>query len=354
MNTTTLKTLRHYMQPEQESDLEEVTQIFKESLLLLANETLIPRTSYRYTIRPLITNCYVECTEDDSVIKIKRLKTTKPVIGIDSTCITLAESKKGLVLAIRASIVTLNSKYFFIKRVGPAIVYITEETINWLSEQLSFPKIYLRMAPVDPRYAKKLLMESLELLMLHETVSFYDNCIILRDGSLKEPEIQYKKFPFRKIVRNALRRDNIIIGISKRSNLFKWCFSYLSKLSKVPPPVAIAIPDATRYFDDLWGDVYFALFDNRGIPLRVDILSILEPESCLNLLYSSDLFRTGYPETLRRAHIYSKIVSSERLSLQLSLAKYCLRFVHCERERELLFGAFNKTTGDWNRIETSK
>lgn len=348
MSNTTLKTFRIYEPLDITTGL---LNLLSQTTKYLKGEVLIPRTNYRYVIRPFIQGISITSSNLSNLIRITRINEQINVIGIDSTCIPLAESKNGLIVAARVAMVQKNGKIFKAIRIGPIIAYLNNDTLNLLRDVLYIPRKLLKLANVEVRYARKILLEALETAMLIEATQLNEETMILIDGSLKEPSVQFKNFPFKKVIRASLRRGNFLIGISKRSNLFKWCFKEFSLLASENPPIAVLVEDAPKYVKNLWGEVFFALLAKNGVPLRVDVMAIDSPEHVLNLLYSNDLLRNGYPETLRKAHIYSKFLNSENVCLRLLLTKFESKIVKCEKEREVLFGSFNKSAREWEQVE---
>lgn len=320
---------------------------YQDSVELLDGEVLIPRSDRRYSVSPLISPTNSNMPTDNGTLTIFKIPERRSVIGVDSTAVPLAEGKSGLVFALRAAIVqrSIDGRYS-VQRCGPFIAYVTTELIKAMTEEFDIPKKLAKLAPVEPRYARKLLLESLEFSIVWELASSVRETIIVRDGSLSEPAVQSRSKPFRKLMREGLRRGNMLIGVSKRSRLFKWMFDKLICLTHLDPPAAVAVPEATTYDSRVSGEVFFALFSRSGIPLRIDLISLRSPEETLCMLYASDSFKRGYPETIRRAHIYSKLTGVEKMGIDLSLRRMS-RVTNWGEERELLFGAFNKSSREW-------
>ena len=111
-------------------------------------------------------------------------------------------------------------KNFNILRVGPLIIYISESTVKFFKERFVIPSNIVRKAYVEVRYAKRLILEALEITMLAEAVQSINNSIVLLDGSLRQPSIELRDYPFKKIVRHVLNSESSLIGVSKSCLLY--------------------------------------------------------------------------------------------------------------------------------------
>ncbi len=349
-------TIKAFRRPSTIPSLDEIPplRILAQTVEELRGKLLIPRTvASTYTLKPLLIQSLKMNGGRFSVSQLERLPSKREVLGIDSTAIPIAESREGILLAARASLIrrTLNEDYG-VERVGPILAYITERTLNELRSELVASRRIMRLAPVDPWYSKQIIMTILENWLLWRAVSTSWEAIILVDGSLRPSIIKLRNYPIQNIIREAERRGNTLIGVSKRSKLFKWCPGKLMKLAEEEPPSAVEVPEAHRYLKNLLGNVYFALLSKDGMPLRVDVSLYEEtPLQRLNELYSSDYVYRGYPETLRRAHVFSKLSKTERIGLRSSLRLFDARLIPAEKERVLLFGAFCGAARDWRAAD---
>ena len=95
--------------------------------------------------------------------------------------------------------------------------------------------------------------------------------------------------------------------------------------------------------------VYFSTLGKSTEPLRIDIPGYLDPHSIFNSLISSDIIQSGYPETLKRAHIYSKFSFHEKIAIDRKIKKSGATWVPSDDIRDTFFGnVFNNNSGDLN------
>lgn len=317
----------------------------------LDQEILIPRTqSATYSFKSFLQTNPLrqdnDCLDSNSIRKVDH---KRPVIGIDSSCVAIGESIKGILVAIKATVVKINEGKCTLHRFGPVLVYLTNETIQDLKNILIASRRVIKLSIIDPTYSTQLAMNLIERFLLYKEIIDNKDAIILVDGSLRTSNIELKDCPLHTILNEATDRNNVVIGISKQSKLFKWCSKDFIKLAERDPPIVVEVHDAKKYLNNLLGEVYFALFSSEGIPLRVDLsCNGGDPLHYLNILYSSDLFYFGYPETLRQAHIFSKLSKAEMIGLKSSIDLCKGKLVSTGRGRDILFGAFNRTAVEWS------
>lgn len=351
MINNTIKVFRREGKPFNSDVLENIPPIKKlaQTAEWLEGELLIPRTTIStYSIRPLLTQGLKANGGDAKVTRLKRLPVRREVIGIDSTSIPLAESRKGILLAARATLIRRTMRGYGVERIGPILAYITNETLAELRHELIASWRIIRLATVDPWYSKQIVMTILEKWLLWRAASTSSDAIILVDGSLRPSVIKLRNYTIQRIMAEAEDRGNTVIGVSKRSKLFRWCPEKLLKLVEERPPAVVEVPEAKRYLKNVLGTVFFTLFSRDGAPLRTDVPEYGgEPLQKLEELYSNDLFQSGYPETLRQAHVFSKLSRTERIGLRLNLRLFKARLLPSERNRDVLFGGFSRASGEW-------
>ncbi len=350
MINNTIKTFRIEDEMASKFTLEENSVVEKlcKTVEMLRDELLIPRTSTStYDFRPLLSKRLDTNGGGAEINKIQCQGSVRPVVGIDSTCLTFAESRNGVLLAARATEVVKEGSETYVERVGPLLVYINEETIKPLKKELLMSWRASKLAAVDPRYSKQIVMNLLERWLLWKASIRQRDSMVLVDGSLRESCIEPKGFPIKKILKEAEGNGNTVLGISKRSKLFKWCFEDLIHLVDSRPPVATEVNRAKYFLKNVLGKVYFAILSTDGLPIRVDIPHSQDPIESLNELCTNDDVASGYPETLRQAHIFSKLCKMERIGLKSCIPQFDAKLVLSARERDILFGAFNRRSGDW-------
>ena len=139
MINNTIKTFRIEEEMASGSTLVEkgVVEKLINTVEMLREELLIPRTSSStYDFRPLLSKRLNTNGGGARIDEIEGRGRERAVVGIDSTCLTMAESRNGILLATRATAVVKEGAETFVERIGPLLVYISEETISDLKKEL--------------------------------------------------------------------------------------------------------------------------------------------------------------------------------------------------------------------------
>jgi hypothetical protein len=325
--------------------------VLNESLEFLRGEVLIPRDSGDnvFNYLPLLPPMS-ESTDGFEFYGFRRVSDVRPMAGLDSSVVPIAESRDGFVLGVKGAIVYDYGLGYEAISVGPMPLYISLKLIDFYSSRFGLSPNFVRRAALDIGYAKRLSIDIFENILLERTFSRYRDLIILLDGSLIGP------VKYRNLIRNSLlmrARDRVVsvVGISKRSKLLKkYPYLYGIVVSKGVPG-ALKVPPVV-FKRRLGGvNVFIARFNPLGIPFRVDICDYEDFQRVLDEIYSSKLGDSGYPEVLKEAHILSKFSWSEVIVLRRFLESIGAEFRQAFRLRDVLFGAYNKSSGMGDGVE---
>jgi hypothetical protein len=321
---------------------------FLEVLHYLDDEVLIPRDidGGVFNFLPLLVNSSNEGYITDFV-EFSRMELSRPLVGIDSSVVPIAESRDGFVLGLKGTIIVERGGGYEVVRVGPMPMYISLKLVEFYSKLSFLPKSLIRRAAVDIGWAKKFAVSVFEDTLVSRVVESYSGVVVLMDGSLSSPFLGYRN----RMVElcDVAREKNIsIVGLSKKSRLLKRYPELYSFVLYKGLPGAIKVPGFIIK-RKIPFSIYISLFSVPGVPFRVDLFINEAQEVVLNEIFSSSLSNIGYPEVLKEAHILSKISKFELIALKKFLEMKGARFVATEKLRDVLFGEFNRS-GSWGGL----
>jgi hypothetical protein len=139
-----------------------------------------------------------------------------------------------------------------------------------------------------------------------------------------------------------------IAGVSKKSKLYKRYPNLVSTLYHCSEATSIKVPFKPISYSYAQNHIFIAKFSVRSVPLRIDIPKYIEnPYRILDAIYTGASFNTGYPDVLKEAHVTSKLVRNELLSLKILARRLGGRFIDSSKVRDILFGSFNRSSSDW-------
>lgn len=280
---------------------------------------------------------------DVTVDSTKRL-----VIAIDSSSVTLAKTKNGIIAAIKAAVVFDDHVETF----GPFIHHITNDNkqkiYNYFINEIFGLSVTKNVAVLSKMPDR--IRNFLERLIQRYASSKVENAIILWDGSLGTGKTQFDTpEDLMKIsLTMAKGRGSSIVAITKKTTLILASNeSIFSVLSDYDGPVIVDLTDKIEVFGSriykILGTTFAAKLTSSGIPFRIDVSPDCKskPSSVLVDLMRSTSFYHGYPVELRNAHIYSKITKDEALACQKMIAtKYNLPIVNAPDIHKVLLSPF--------------
>lgn len=324
-------------------------ELLVESVKYLENETLIPREPYNgiYSITPLY-----ESDEQQSIDELlyfpKYLKRHR-LVGIDSTIHPIGESKKGFLFAIRGSIVSDIDGCVSIDRYGPLLFYLSIDNIDHIADTLRLNIKSREKILEDLIESKKLTIAIFERILLKEAIELSPpESVILIDGSLSRRLMGQNIFDDYLMYRAFKNKMVYVAGVSKKSRLYKRYPHLISALYQFGEATAIKVPFKPLSYVSAHNHVFIAKFGLRSIPLRIDIPRYIEePHLILDAIFTGASYSTGYPDVLKEAHVTSKLVKNELLSLKILARRFGGRFIDSSKIRDILFGSFNRSSSDW-------
>ena len=329
-----------------------ILNLMSNTLKDIQNKKYIPRTSSKmFSIKPLaMLNKTENADISANIFEIKGHSPRKTVVGIDATCEVRGENLDGFLIAVRGTSVEKTGSLYKHERIGPIIVSISKDSISSWRHFVSAPWKMWKLSHINVEYAKQLAMQIVERSMILNTMQKYKDSLILIDGSLNSSRngIELNDYSLKNMIQNTRDNNNQVIGISKSTKLFKICPQYLNNLFDMDSPAAIEIDNIHDYLPNTSCRVYFGILSKNGEPLRIDIPNHLDEQSVLDSLISNDIVQSGYPETLKRSHIYSKFSQIEKIAIDWKIRQAGATWIHSEGTRDVLFGHFNHDFGGLN------
>lgn len=280
---------------------------------------------------------------------VSDLTSNKSVIAIDSTAMRLGTIDDGIIGVIRLSVIRRKAgeRSHYLDKYGPKMVVITNQNRDDIYKNL-FHKVY------GKHLSGSLIPENLKVLdrvrnlyeryIQSEIVKSNEDSIILFDGSLIGGTVDNPKFFIEDILKNAKMNRNIVVSISKNTNLTlkhnkRSILSLIENNSNsiFLGPINNKIEqNSERYL----GDIHVCRLIENGHPFRIDIPkdSAIESNELFGLL-SALSGPYGYPEELKFAHSTCVHSSIEILALQ-ALAIHEHKMQIEENLRNMIFAPF--------------
>lgn len=225
------------------------------------------------------------------------------IVAIDVSTVKVGISSLGEVYAIRGATVIKRSDSLTINRTRPMIVLgeISDTQVSFeLEEQL-------------------------------KNIDSARNSMILLDGSLSEITNLDKPFS---LIDTLKRSSNIIISVSK---------GFLFPSIRLPEEIEES-PFVGSILNGRSSGEYLVRLSLGGPLLKIEVCPSIELDDVIKVLaslISLDGVEYGYPETLRIAHIYSKILPVEVLTLKCIMQKkFGIEVLREVDNRKMLLGGF--------------
>lgn len=284
--------------------------------------------------------------------KFEKIEEIIDLGAVDVSTIQLGVTEEGIVIAVRAAIVTRKNSNYYLHRFGPQILSINTKNKDKI---YFFIRNSLGFKDKDKTPELTILQDRIrnyiERLVQKEVVSCIKGGIVLFDGTLIGETFDTPKNYVLGMLKIAKENENSIIAISKKTRLIsKKGTPITNLLSNKIEPCYLNIDNVIEdsYKGRSLGNIFVCKFSMEGYSFRTDI-SPNRKHTCSSLLdtfYCNSSFKIGYPDVLRYAHIYSYFTAKEVLELQcLASIKYKLKFKKTYDNRQLLFGPFSSTGG---------
>ncbi len=276
------------------------------------------------------------------------------LIGVDTSTVHLGNTETGIASAIRACIVSkINGVYSF-DIIGPQILLINKDNRRAIFEStmkaMGFSEKQIK-EKTTPDFT--VLMDRVRNWMEKETqriaIGKLSGGIVLFDGTLIGETHDVKEEYVKETLRLAEERKNHVVAISKKTRLYtKDGRPVVDLLSDKINPCYLRIKNILDTGREVsLGDIFAAKFSMDGYTFRVDTYPyLLSHDDILNILFSNSIFRLGYPDVLRYAHILCYFTAKDVLELQaLACVKYNLKMRSSYNIRPALFGPFTSKGG---------
>lgn len=251
--------------------------------------------------------------KETAVVTTVRPATEKVLVAaVDSSCVKVAETEEGSLLAVKCGIATSiwgNALMHF--KIGPILFYLTEDSARESDLDVRLSRAVL----LDDEMAMRLVRVRAERAIQFELASHLAGAIILVDGSLRASVFEERRRSLTKIAEECVMRRSTLVGISKGTK-FKPLERAAAPLSNVPGPAFIEVDDLVKNLvKNSLGSNYMIRLDATGPVLRADVMGASGAES-LGRLIANDSVSAGYPESLRLAHHISAFAATELTCLR--------------------------------------
>jgi len=249
-----------------------------------------------------------EHAEPIDVCAIPRCDDETTIVGLDATALTLGECEGGAIVAVRAAMVLkVRSTMYRAKRFGPMpflVPFVSDEAHS--QDPMSFLEAYIK-----------------------DYVSGHvSNSIILWDGRLQLID------DFVDGLECARRNGNVIVALSK--DAISHYHPIYERIGEVEYPfVAILSEDRSKA-------IVAVRLEDDGLVLKAEYFPSKAHEKVAEdfaKIVGNDLLGSGYPETLRLAHILCKFSTAEVIGLrQAVLNKTSIEVRRKNDVRKIIFG----------------
>ena len=283
-----------------------------------------------------------------------RPRTTETLVAaVDTSTIRLGETSRGMAIAIRGATVWKHEKKYRYTRLGPFVFHVTEDNKKEVFTALE--RSYFSNAsghPVIPTLQQMptRIASLLERWLQTTAVKIADHGIVLFDGSLTAGTIDTPVQRLKEILSIARRNSNVVLAISKATNLRANGYLITDQLPDKDPPYLLETRGLKSNFQTtLLGDIYVARLNRAKYGFRMDIDSqtpVPERIEAVEKLLGNDTFQQCYPETLRLSHILCTFTANEVLAMQRFVTHdFGLKIINRPDMHRLLFGPFGRGEG---------
>jgi hypothetical protein len=274
------------------------------------------------------------------------------VAAVDTSCIKIGETSKGILIAVRGAIIWKQKIEYRYLRFGPFIFNVTEENKRKICDALQ--KEYSQTQSTNDYDNQHSLLQMptwiaclLERWLQATLSKSISNGLILFDGSLTSGVPGTSTRYMKSILDNAKRMGNIILAFSKMTRLRYNGYLITDLLLGHRPPYVFEVEGLKpKPPVVLLGDIYVARLAQKNYAFRLDIdrnLTIKRRVEAIEKLLGNDIFAQSYPETLRLAHILCTFTANEILAMQHFIVReYNLKIINRPDMHKLLFGLFGK------------
>ncbi len=277
------------------------------------------------------------------------------IAAVDTSTIKIGETSTGMIIALRGANVWKQNRSYRYTRLGPFIFHITEdnkrEVYNTL-ERAYFNTQFETSHPTTPNLLQMptRLASLLERWLQAMISKAATDGLLLFDGSLMSGTMDAPVQRMRDILATARRHGNIVLAFSKATSLRSNGYLITDLAPESDPPYLLETTGLRfRPPTVLLGDVYVARLNRANISFRLDIDKEITTDKRLEAverLVGNDVFRQGYPETLRLSHILCTFTANEVLAIQhFIMREHGIHILNRPDMHRLLFGPFGRGEG---------
>ena len=283
--------------------------------------------------------------DENEIIGLTPTPSNRSVSAIDTSTIRLGELEDGSLCALRGAVVTLEGNQYKYTRYGPLLFSLGNPmkvdqipSLGITSNGASNVEILLRR-----------VRNSLERWLQLSVSRSLAGGLILIDGSLTAGTPDNPSGEMENLLDVARRSENLVIGISKNTQLRIRDKSITALLELNSEPCLLDVDKRIRsqfpgYPIQFLGRIFVGKLARSGFPFRIDVDRGVAREDCvagIKQLIGTDIVDQGYPETLRVAHILSTFTASDVLAIQsLATAQFGIQLLPKFALRRSLFGPF--------------
>lgn len=261
------------------------------------------------------------------VIPVYPAGIVRDVASVDVSSMRIAEDARGIVVAVRGSLVRRKGDRVSADILGPFLFYITEENKDLIYASLR-SRLLDEETPVEsPQLDSmpKRLCNLFDRWIQASAATRLTDSILLFDGSLTAGTVDSPTRVMEHIVLASTTNGNSIIAFSKMTRLRVHGVKITELEDGHAAPyllkVGHLIPQSARF--RCLGQIYVAHLSPLFYSYRVDVNcgSAGRDAEAIGSLLSSDAMIYGYPETLLYAHILSTFNKLDVLGLQRFLTE---------------------------------
>jgi len=287
-----------------------------------------------------------------------------PVVAVDAGAVTLGETSKGLLVAIRGAIVRQQDGRCNLTRARSGVLHLPHEpraqmdVLHAIGTALGQPGFFVTLEGDRPTALKRgsatrashytdRVRTYIERVLQQAAVTMIQDGVVLLDGALTMRSHDTPDVWWRALARAASAQGNSIVAISKRSNLLVDGRAVRFALDDAPATVGFrdltaAMRAASKNdprAERSLGNVFAARLSALGHSFRMDMVPArgLSHADVLNQFWTSCQLRQGYPELLVRAHAMTAYSRVEIIGLQASV---CARWNLVVRPEPSMNGIF--------------
>jgi hypothetical protein len=284
--------------------------------------------------------------DDNEIIRLAPIPSNRLVAAIDTSTIRLGELEDGSLCALRGAVVTLEGKHYKYTRYGP-LVFSLGNSLN--INQIPELGIASFAGASNVEILLRRVRNSLERWLQLSVTRALSDALILIDGSLTAGTPDNPPAEMEHLLEIARRSENLVIAISKNTQLRIHDKSITALLEQNSEPCLLDVDKRIRrqfpaHQIQFLGRVFVGKLARLGFPFRIDIDRKVATEQSvtgIRQLTGTDIVDQGYPETLRVAHILSTFTAGDVLAIQsLAASRFGIQLLPKFALRRSLFGPF--------------